>query len=92
MKSASNCIGIDLDSVAGRVSNKILNGGCLENGEWACDDWYDGKNPSKDPTIGKCKRAEAEFVFEYMGVMISIGLVFLGFVLSRRGGTRPTQV
>lgn len=68
-----------------RIGNKVLNGGCArdEDGNVVCA-WADG---TQDFTIGRCKRARVDSVFEYVGFIFAIGIIVITYLVRRRSGS-----
>ncbi|KAI4596706.1 hypothetical protein KJ359_005048 [Pestalotiopsis sp. 9143b] len=94
MKSVKSCTATDNASDAARFNNKILNGGCVtdDNGNPWC---YVGRAENSDGVhpdlIGRCQRAQADYVFEFLGFVVGLGLVALSFLAYRRGGIRSSR-
>ncbi|KAK8140190.1 hypothetical protein PG984_000256 [Apiospora sp. TS-2023a] len=91
LKSISSCTATSQDATTQRVNNRVTNFGCdvknLESNR-SCQDLY--PEGGVDVTISRCQRAVTDYSFEYIGFMLCVGMVFLGYVLARRGGSRPT--
>jgi hypothetical protein len=88
LKSVSSCTDKGAFATSERFDNKILNGGCITSSDGVpyC---YVGDGTFEDgwpQTIGRCQRAEADYVFEFIGFIFSLGLIVLGFLAYRRGG------
>ncbi|KAK8035832.1 hypothetical protein PG991_001905 [Apiospora marii] len=87
LKSVSSCTSEDATS---RADNRITNFGCQVNDlehDARCQDLY---RDSKDPSMARCQRAVTDYSFEYIGFILCVAMVFLGYVLARRGGSTPT--
>jgi hypothetical protein len=90
MKGVPNCTDTDEVSIALRYLNKLLNGGCFtENNGNSAGCSIDG---NLSVTIGRCQRIQADYVFEFLGFVFGLGVIALGWVLHRRGGTRASYV
>ncbi|ETS85651.1 hypothetical protein PFICI_03676 [Pestalotiopsis fici W106-1] len=90
LKSVKSCTGKDAVSEVTRFTNKILNGGCTtKNGQLWCYVGSDADNDGIHPDlIGRCQRAQADYVFEFLGFIVGLALITLGFLAWRRGGSR----
>ncbi|KAJ8114559.1 hypothetical protein ONZ43_g4873 [Nemania bipapillata] len=90
VKIVSSCTATDDISEVQRVTNKIMNGGCVGSDEGPiCPNAFslDGK----DLTKSRCQIAKADYVFEYAGFIFGFAMVAVGFLLHRRGrGGTPT--
>ncbi|KAK8031782.1 hypothetical protein PG990_001516 [Apiospora arundinis] len=67
-----------------RFRNKLLNGGCQDigNGKSVCG----GGEITNNDLVARCQRAQADYVFEYIGFIFGIAIIALGWVLHKRGG------
>ncbi|KAI0452950.1 hypothetical protein F5B21DRAFT_505857 [Xylaria acuta] len=85
LQSVSSCTSMSDESQYNRYINKILNGGCIhiEKGP-LCP--HAVSSDGKDLTPGRCQTVQADYVFEYVGFIFGFAMVFLGYVLNRRGG------
>ncbi|KAF2998754.1 hypothetical protein E8E14_004303 [Neopestalotiopsis sp. 37M] len=95
LKSVTSCTSKDISGELTRFANKILNGGCIKNddGEPYCyvGDRSDSDNVHYPDLVGRCQRAQADYVFEFLGFVVGLALVALGFLAWRRGGTRGSR-
>jgi hypothetical protein len=95
LKSVTSCTSKDISGELTRFANKILNGGCIKNddGEPYCyvGDRSDSDNIHYPDLVGRCQRAQADYVFEFLGFVVGLALVALGFLAWRRGGTRGSR-
>ncbi|KAI0438935.1 hypothetical protein F4803DRAFT_533179 [Xylaria telfairii] len=84
LESVSSCTAMDDVSQYDRYVNDILNGGCVHTHKAPL--CFHAVSPDgKDLTPGRCQTAQADYVFEYIGFIFGIAMVFLGYVLNRRG-------
>ncbi|KAK8087888.1 hypothetical protein PG997_002849, partial [Apiospora hydei] len=94
LKSVSSCTGTSDDEIIARGYNKVLNFGCPTMDSTptpACADlMVTDSDLSADPTIPRCQRAITDYSFDFVGLALCVVMVFLGYVLARRGGSRPT--
>ncbi|KAK8083802.1 hypothetical protein PG996_002583, partial [Apiospora saccharicola] len=93
LKSISSCTSDDGDAPDQRSENRVTNFGCTVNdlmGSQKCIEWASQFQGKPNPTVSRCQRAVTDYSFEYIGFMLCVGMVFLGYVLARRGGSRPT--
>jgi hypothetical protein len=92
MRSVTSCTS-NVDYADGfRWANKILNGGCVD---------FDDSNQMKDRcgirdlqyTLSeRCQRAQADYVFQFLGFIFSMAMIVLGWVLHRRSGTNVSRM
>ncbi|KAI0965429.1 hypothetical protein F4678DRAFT_485350 [Xylaria arbuscula] len=90
MKNVSSCTSGDMPIQYNRVTNKILSGGCIAvNKGLEC--MHAVTADGKDLTPSRCEMARTNYVFEYVGFVASVAMVFVGYLLARRGrGGTPT--
>ncbi|KAK9781769.1 putative MARVEL domain-containing protein [Seiridium cardinale] len=86
MKSVSSCTDKSAKVASERFNNKIINGGCVvDDGVTYC---YGGDQEDAFPlTIGRCQRAQADYVMEFIAFIFGLGLIVLGWLAHKRGGT-----
>ncbi|KAI0868074.1 hypothetical protein GGS24DRAFT_494850 [Hypoxylon argillaceum] len=92
MKNVPSCTATDGTSQYYRGINKIISGGCVHSSEGPlCPHVISADG--KDLTQGRCQMAQADYVFEYAGFILGLVMVFMGYILHRRGrgGAPPTN-
>lgn len=82
LKGVSSCTDNSVTAIKERFENKILNGGCI--GDY-CYIGGTGDDDYSDLTR-RCQRAQADYVFEFLGLVLGLALVTLGWMLHKRGG------
>ncbi|KAK8101281.1 hypothetical protein PG999_011655 [Apiospora kogelbergensis] len=84
LKSVGSCTNNEDKYQYFRFLNKLLNGGCVDigNGKQSCG----GGGLTNDALVGRCQRAQADYVFEYIGFIFSVAIIALGWVLHKKGG------
>ena len=91
LKGVSSCSSDDRAARSERFNNKILNGGCYEDDDTTrCFSGIDGTD--EDFTPGRCRRARADNVFQYIGFLCAAVAIVLTFLIRRRGGTPAAYV
>ncbi|KAI0015000.1 marvel domain-containing protein [Xylariomycetidae sp. FL0641] len=86
LKSVSSCTSKSDEALSERFFNKILNGGCREKGgETFCFAGRDDDHPASY-TTGRCQRAQADYVFQYLGFIFGLAAIATTFYLHKRGG------
>ncbi|KAK8050710.1 hypothetical protein PG994_012440, partial [Apiospora phragmitis] len=92
LKVVSSCSAISDEAQISIGSNKLLTVGCTTanyGSNPSCSE-LQVDDPKKDPSISRCQRAVTDYAFDYFGFTLYVAMVFLGYVLARRGGSRPT--
>jgi hypothetical protein len=93
MKGVTSCTATDDETAAHRYLNKIINGGCKteKNTIPYCPKAM--TSDGKDNTISPCQMAHADFVFMYNGFLFALAMIFMVYLLARRGrGGTPTPM
>ncbi|KAH8673420.1 marvel domain-containing protein [Xylariales sp. PMI_506] len=90
LKSVSSCTSTDAVAVAQRFYNSILNGGCVQESDGLyC---YAGTQADNfSPTVGRCQRAQADYVFEFLAFLFGLASIGLGFMAYKRGGLSSSR-
>ncbi|KAK8095717.1 hypothetical protein PG999_013739, partial [Apiospora kogelbergensis] len=96
LKAVKSCTAIGPDPSNDRTANNVLNFGCGEANTGPdtyqkCND-LGVQDYKDDPTIPRCMRAVTDYSFDYFGFTLCAIMVFLGYVLARRGGNRSPTV
>ncbi|KAK8055606.1 marvel domain-containing protein [Apiospora rasikravindrae] len=91
LKHVSSCTSGSDDATAAREDNKVTNFGCNEN-DWLTNDVCIQfvKDTKSDRMKPRCQRAVTDYSFDFVGFTLCLLMVFLGHVLARRGGSKPT--
>ena len=91
LKGISSCSSDSLLAQSERSRNKILNGGCFDDdGTTRCNWGIDGTD--EDFTPGRCKRARADNVFQYIGFLCTGIAVIITYLIRRRDGRSGAYV
>jgi len=70
-----------------RFHNKILNGGCDDDGCFAGGNGNDALDQvTQDSLKGRCTRAQADFAFEFIAFVFCLGSLVMTFLSRRNQG------
>ncbi|ORY68382.1 marvel domain-containing protein [Pseudomassariella vexata] len=94
LKSVSNCTDTSDQALLNKYDNRLVNGGCISrHGDTFCNVAKNEDDTKFSLAVSRCQRLQADYVFEYLGFILGIVMIGLGWMLHKRGGTsRATYV
>lgn len=92
LKGVSSCTSDDTADYSERFHNKILNGGCYKDDDDRTFCSVGDFDAGEDLTPGRCKRARAGNVFQYIGFLCTGIALIITYLVRRRGGSSAAYV
>ncbi|KAI1637232.1 marvel domain-containing protein [Biscogniauxia mediterranea] len=86
LRDVPSCVDLDEFSTRQRLTNQILNGGCLSqvHKTGRCDGTRDPNG--EDDTTVRCNIARSSYVFQFLACVCCLMMIGVGHVIARRGG------